>query len=305
MIDFSIIIPHYNIPNLLVRCINSIPCRDNVEIIVVDDNSPNVETYFQKYPTLNRHNLIFLKNECNLGGGGCRNIGLKKARGRWLIFADADDFFNPCFNDLLNQYSRDSSDVIFFKSNSLDSDTYENSNRDNYLNKRVGMYLCDSKKGLLALRYSTFCPWGKFIKRDLVEKYNIRFEETKKCNDVGFSYHVGHYASSIKVVPVALYCITTRKNSVSVVFSNDIRLTIIGVYSRYYSFLKHELITSLPLLNLNEVKRQLMLLRYEDKESYKSGLEVAINNKCPQENLPTEFDYWVYCLKRFISEKIK
>ena len=36
---FSIIIPHKNIPSLLQRCLDSIPKRDDVQIIVVDDNS--------------------------------------------------------------------------------------------------------------------------------------------------------------------------------------------------------------------------------------------------------------------------
>lgn len=39
MINYSIIIPHKNIPDLLQRCLNSIPRRTDIQIIVVDDNS--------------------------------------------------------------------------------------------------------------------------------------------------------------------------------------------------------------------------------------------------------------------------
>lgn len=39
MINYSIIIPHKNISSLLRRCLDSIPERDDLEIIVVDDNS--------------------------------------------------------------------------------------------------------------------------------------------------------------------------------------------------------------------------------------------------------------------------
>lgn len=39
MYKYSIIIPHYNIPELLQRCLDSIPERDDVQVIVVDDNS--------------------------------------------------------------------------------------------------------------------------------------------------------------------------------------------------------------------------------------------------------------------------
>ena len=39
MINYSIIIPHKNSPELLERCLNSIPERKDIEIIVVDDCS--------------------------------------------------------------------------------------------------------------------------------------------------------------------------------------------------------------------------------------------------------------------------
>ena len=57
MINYSIIIPHKNIPNLLQRCLDSIPNREDVQIIVVDDNSdPNIVD-FDKF-----HGLII----CNV-----------------------------------------------------------------------------------------------------------------------------------------------------------------------------------------------------------------------------------------------
>ena len=52
MINYSIIIPHKNIPNLLQRCLDSIPNREDVQIIVVDDNSdPNIVD-FDKFPSI-------------------------------------------------------------------------------------------------------------------------------------------------------------------------------------------------------------------------------------------------------------
>ena len=38
-INYSFIIPHKNCPDLLQRCVDSIPERDDVQVIVVDDNS--------------------------------------------------------------------------------------------------------------------------------------------------------------------------------------------------------------------------------------------------------------------------
>ena len=39
MTNYSFVIPHHNSPTLLNRCLDSIPQREDIEIIVVDDNS--------------------------------------------------------------------------------------------------------------------------------------------------------------------------------------------------------------------------------------------------------------------------
>ena len=41
--NFTFIIPHKNIPSLLQRCIDSIPQREDVHIVVVDDNSDSCQ----------------------------------------------------------------------------------------------------------------------------------------------------------------------------------------------------------------------------------------------------------------------
>lgn len=55
--NYSIIIPHKNIPTLLRRCLDSIPKRNDVQIIVVDDNSDPGMVDFSKFPGLNETNI--------------------------------------------------------------------------------------------------------------------------------------------------------------------------------------------------------------------------------------------------------
>ncbi|MBQ5445892.1 MAG: glycosyltransferase family 2 protein, partial [Lachnospiraceae bacterium] len=88
---FSIIIPHYDIPDLLMRCLKSIPVSKEIQVIVVDDNSPEADTYLEKYPELSRPYLEFIRTTKGGGAGYARNIGLEHAKGEWLLFADADD----------------------------------------------------------------------------------------------------------------------------------------------------------------------------------------------------------------------
>ena len=81
---FSIIIPHRNSVNTLPRLFNSIPDRDDLEIIVVD-NSP-VPLKREQITTTRTFNLYY--SEPNRGAGGARNVGIEQAKGKWFIFAD-------------------------------------------------------------------------------------------------------------------------------------------------------------------------------------------------------------------------
>jgi len=96
MRNLSIIIPHYNTPELLYKLIDSIPQSPDVQIIVVDDNSNHhlqILTELQKkYCDLVQ---FYTNNTRRKGAGTCRNIGLQHADGKWILFADADDFFMP------------------------------------------------------------------------------------------------------------------------------------------------------------------------------------------------------------------
>ena len=115
MIIYSIVIPHKNIPYLLKRCLDSIPLRKDIEVIIVDDNSDPSIVDFNKYPGQNRINTHIIFTKEGKGAGYARNIGLKHAKGKWIIFADADDYFTENFTQLLNQYINVDADLVYFK----------------------------------------------------------------------------------------------------------------------------------------------------------------------------------------------
>lgn len=210
----SIIIPHYDIPGLLVRCLISIPVSEDIQVIVVDDHSPNADTYLEKYPELSRPYLEFIRTYKNGGAGYARNVGLDHAKGKWLLFADADDFFIEDMYDIISSYVDSESDVIYFKKESVLSDnTVKKIVRDASIDRIIDRYLSDGDEWPLRFK---FCPpWGKMIKRNLIDKYNIRFDEVRYSNDVYFSLLVGYYAGTIELVNRVLYVLTSRPDSLT------------------------------------------------------------------------------------------
>ena len=238
MVNFTIIIPHHNIPNLLRRCLHSIPLRDDVQIIVVDDCSD--EIYKSELLSLEKEfiNVYFYYSDICKGGGAARNIGLQHAKGRYVLFADADDFFNYCIGDVLNEYINETCDIIFFNANCLDTDTYLPKNRIQHLNTMHEEYERLPEKAIISLKYLYGEPSCKFVKRELIEKNNIQFEETRIHNDTKFSYLVGFYAKEVKVDHRAIYCLTERNNSVSKNTTHQAQLTRTKIFAEKNKFLR-------------------------------------------------------------------
>lgn len=232
---YSIIIPHKNIPRLLERCLASIPVRDDVEVIIVDDNSDPAIVDFDRFPGLNRHNTTVIFDKSGKGAGRARNIGLDHAKGKWLLFADADDFFNYCVNEVLDEYQDDEHDIVFFSVTSIDSDLYINDNRGDGHVFNINKFFKDGKEHFF--RYHRGSPWSKIIKKTLVDCYNVRFQETTIHNDTRFSYITGHYANTIKVDRRAIYCITYRPQSITYTLSDEKiidRARVMGERGRFF-----------------------------------------------------------------------
>lgn len=211
MINYSVIIPHYNTPDLLSRCLRSIPEREDIQIIVIDDNSPGNAHFNETIPELSRSNVEWTITTDGLGAGHARNIGLRKAKGKWLIFSDSDDFFVDNFAEILDEYVNDEHDIIYFNVNVCDcydiSRVYEGTGKGHIFNK----YLTTGNDVFFRVCYTE--PWGKFIKRSIVTDNNISFQETKAHNDLMFSIQVGLKANKILAIDRPLYWYVIREGS--------------------------------------------------------------------------------------------
>lgn len=210
MINYSIIIPHYNTPDLLRRCLRSIPQRDDVQIIVVDDNSPNNEDYLTTIPELANPGVEYYVTTDGKGAGHVRNIGLEHAVGKWLIFSDSDDFFVDDFSDILDQYVNDVNDIIFFNIKSCDcyeTDKLIPSKKDRLFREY------EASGNEMIFRVGGTEPWAKIIRRQLVVDNNISFQETRGHNDLLFSVKTGVKAKSISIVNRPMYWYVIREGS--------------------------------------------------------------------------------------------
>ena len=88
---FSVVIPTYNMLSFLKKAINSVLKQSykNYEIIIIDNHSSDgTEKYIQ---SLKNDKIKFFKIKNNGIIGKSRNLGIKKSKGNWIAFLDADD----------------------------------------------------------------------------------------------------------------------------------------------------------------------------------------------------------------------
>lgn len=210
--NFSIIIPHKDIPDLLVRCIQSIPTRDDVEIIVVDDDSSDVDSYQERFPILTSENIAFISTKEGKGAGFARNIGLSQATGEWIIFADSDDIFLNEIAVILDELVQDNvNQIVYFDIESRDSITGELTEESHSYNNKIKLI---NEQGFdRTSNYSFLTPWAKAIRRDFIQQYNLRFEEVICSNDTAFSAYADFYAKSKRLIPLKGYCWMQRNGS--------------------------------------------------------------------------------------------
>lgn len=208
----SIIIPHHNTPQLLQRCIDTIPDREYVQIYIIDDNSDSQIVDFEKFPGKERANTHIFFTKEGRGAGYARNVGLQHAKGDWLLFADSDDFFVPYFYEIVSQYFNSDSEMVLFKAQSVDSETLEPSNRNENINRRIDECLAGritAKEASIRVQ----SPWCRLIRRNFVERNKIKFDEVMACNDAMFCTKATCLAAYVEVCPEPIYVVTDRQGS--------------------------------------------------------------------------------------------
>lgn len=103
----STIIPVFNEEKDIRECINSLldQTYKDFEIIIVDDGSTDKTTEVVK--EMQSREKIVLLSQNHLGPGIARNFGAKKARGKILVFVDADMVFDKNFIEMLSKPIRE------------------------------------------------------------------------------------------------------------------------------------------------------------------------------------------------------
>lgn len=117
-LKLSVIVPIYNVEQYMVKCIDSLLQQDltseEYEIILVDDGSPDrCGEMCEEYATM--HSNVKVIHRENGGLSAARNTGIDAAQGKFIQFADSDDYLEPnVLAGLVGKMESDKLDVLRF-----------------------------------------------------------------------------------------------------------------------------------------------------------------------------------------------
>jgi len=190
----SIIVPVYNVENYMDECIISLVNQTykNIEILLINDGSTdNSWEKCQEWHDKDERIRIFTKD--NEGLGPTRNFGVKNAKGKWIAFADSDDWVEKNYIEKLYE-AVCSSGAEIAMCNYVQSDMKNGSfKRTNYFHS-LGIER-DEKQ--IMTENVVVASWNQLIDKKLFERYYL---EQPNCKSQGFAIGLIRTLSAQKCV---------------------------------------------------------------------------------------------------------
>lgn len=236
----SIICPAYNAEKTIGKLIESIVQQDfkNYEFIILNDGSKDktfevIERYAKKYKN------IVAVDKPNTGVGDTRNEGLKIAKGKYITFADADDWYSEdFFEKIIPEIEKNNFELLVFNAKVMNYEEYMH----NLIPKKYKEGLFIEKEGVRKYLLGEFChkignvPWNKIYLNKIIKDNNLKYEENKKRGeDLLFNVLYVSKIEKYRYVNLKLYYYALNMNTMT---TNIYRKNSIEENIKYYDYLK-------------------------------------------------------------------
>lgn len=244
-IKVSVIMPVYNVEKYLKKCLNSVinQTLKDIEIICVDDGSTDnslkiLESFAEK-----DERIIILRQQ-NLFAGAARNNGMKKARGKYLVFWDSDDFFEPdALAVMLGKCEKERAEICLCGAYSFNTQTNKRAIDETFLKKRFlpkGAVFSKETYPEYIFNVASNVPWQRMFLASFIREHQLEFQNLRHANDTYFVLMATYYASRITYTakPLVNYR-TNNSESVTGKASKD-PLCAYTAYAAVYNKIKEE-----------------------------------------------------------------
>ncbi|MCM1235830.1 MAG: glycosyltransferase family 2 protein [Ruminococcus flavefaciens] len=202
-IKISIIIPIYNCEAYIEECLESVikqSCKE-LEILCIDDGSTDSSADIIEELVKKDSRIMLLRQE-NQGAGKARNMGMKHARGKYLAFLDADDYYsdNEALQSMYDLCEEKEVDICGSYSIKMQPDGST---------KNVCLYGTELPANNI-YNYSDYqFDYGYVLfiyRKKLLEEHNIVFPSYRRFQDPPFMVKAMFAAGQFTCVDRYLYC---------------------------------------------------------------------------------------------------
>ena len=221
MIKFSIIVPTYNVEKYLDECLKSI-CKQtytNWEAICINDGSTDSSLSILKKYT-EKDSRFHLISQENQGLAETRNVGIRNAKGDWLLFVDSDDFIRYDTLEVISKVlAEDNYDAISFETDILyEGDSERKDNKDSWYYKHHSYPNITSGEKLFEemMRNNEYCDSACLlaVRKKWIIDYDLFFYKGILYEDAIFSMKVFLNASKMRHISAKLYTYRVRESSI-------------------------------------------------------------------------------------------
>lgn len=228
MIKVSIIVPVYNVEKYIEKCLDTLVNQtlQEIEIIIVNDGSTDetkqkIEKFLLAYP----EKIKYLE-KTNGGLSDARNYGIPSASGKYVGFVDSDDYVE------LDMFEK-----MYQKAEEENSDMVECDFIWEYPNKQkidTGRIYNNKKEAFI---YARVVAWNKLIKRETLEKSNIKFPKGLRYEDTEFFYKLLPNLNKISFVKIPMVHYIQRSNSIANTQNERVK-EIFEIWDNIFEFYK-------------------------------------------------------------------
>lgn len=180
----SVIMPAYNVDRYVRRAVQSLQNQSlsDFELLVVDDGS--TDRTGQILDVLAERDIrITVYHTPNGGAPAARNYALDRARGKYVMFMDADDWTEP--NTLRDMVALADANRLELAIAAFYIDTYYGKDNEHYTEvKGCPSAIYPTQQEFRAAAWQLFdknllySPWNKLFLRERIERLNLRFRPT-------------------------------------------------------------------------------------------------------------------------------
>lgn len=230
----SIIVPVYNTELYVEKCLNSVleKLPPKTEILVINDGSPDhsdkiIEKFEKKYKGIVKQ----YKKE-NGGLSSAKNYGLSKAKGKYIIYLDSDDYVSPnMYITMLKKAIETDADIVY-------CDIFEEFEDGRKVFFSMSNYDYDDEIMRISDTPMMAASWNKMIKKKLFK--NIKYPEGFNNEDVAISPILFVRAKKIEKISSPFYNYLQRTGSIQNSGFSEKRFVIFDTTKMCYNSLKKE-----------------------------------------------------------------